>query len=188
MDEASIKSLKRHVQEVADNTRTISCNFSQEKVMSMISEKILSSGKFYLKKEKMLRWEYLQPFSYIIVIKNDKVSIKDEAKVSQVDVKSNKVFSEINRIILGSIQGTLLHDEKSFKATFFENTGSWVVKLQTITPQLRESLTEIVIWFDRNDFTVNRLDMNELGGDFTRITFTSKILNQPIADEKFLVN
>jgi outer membrane lipoprotein-sorting protein len=187
LDGVSIESLKTRVKEVAWNTRTIACDFSQEKEMSMISEKIKSNGKFYLKKEKMLRWEYLQPFSYLIVIKNDQISIQDEYKVTHFQVHSNEVFREINRIILGSIQGTLLTDDQNFKATYFESPTSWVVKLKTLTPKLKESLSEIVIYFDRKDYMVNQLDMHEPGGDFTRITFTSRKLNQPIADEKFMV-
>jgi outer membrane lipoprotein-sorting protein len=169
-------------------THSITCDFTQEKEMSLISEKLFSSGKFFLKKEKMLRWEYLSPFSYIIVIKNDQISIKDDNKVNQFNTQSNKVFSEINRVILGSIQGTLLSDEKNFKASYFEGPAGWVVKLQPLSSRLRESLSEIVIWFDRKDYTVNRLDMHEPGGDQTRINFSSKKLNQPIADEVFTVN
>jgi len=188
IDAASIESLRNHVKEVARNTRTISCDFIQEKEMSMIAEKIISRGKFFLKKEKMLRWEYFQPFSYLIIIKNDKITIRDENKINQFNMQSDKVFLEINRIILGSIQGTLLSDEQNFTATFFENSASWVVKLKTLTPKLKESLSEIVLWFDHKDYTVNRLEMNEPGGDCTRITFSAKKLNQPIADEKFMVN
>lgn len=188
MDAASVEIFRSHVAQVSQRTQTISCDFSQEKEMSMIAEKVTSKGKFYLKKEKKLRWEYLQPFSYIIVINNDLISIKDDNKVNQFNVQSNKVFLEINRVILGSIQGTLLSDSKNFQATFFENPATWVVKLKTLSPKLKESLSEIVLYFDRKDYTVNRLDMNEPGGDCTRISFTAKKLNQPIADEKFVVN
>jgi outer membrane lipoprotein-sorting protein len=188
MDAASIESLKSHVKDMAQNTRTIACSFTQEKELSMIAEKITSGGKFYLKKEQMLRWEYTLPFSYIILIKNGQISIKDENNVNHFNVQSNKVFLEINHVILGCIQGTLLNDTKNFKALFFENPASWMVKLKTLSPGLKESLSEVVIWFDRKDYTVNRLEMNEPGGDITRISFTEKRINQPIADEKFVVN
>jgi outer membrane lipoprotein-sorting protein len=188
MDAASVASLKINVKEVARTTRTITSDFIQEKVMSMIAEKITSRGKFYFKKEKMLRWEYVQPFTYIIVINNDRISIRDENKVNQFNVQSNKVFMEINRVILGSIQGTLLTDEQNFKATFYESSASWIVKLKTLSPKLKESLSEIVIYFDRTDYSVNRLDMNEPGGDRTSIRFTARKLNQTIADEKFVLH
>ncbi len=187
MRAANIESLKLQVKELSQKTMTINSDFTQEKEMSMITEKIISRGKFYFKKEKMLRWEYIQPFSYTIIINNDKISILDENKVSHFNVKSNKIYLEINRIILGSIQGTLLNDDKNFKSYFLENHESFVVMLKPLAPKLKETLTEIVIYFNRGDYAVDRVDMFETGGDCTRINFTKKKLNQPIADEKFVV-
>jgi outer membrane lipoprotein-sorting protein len=187
MDAASIGSLKSHVKETAQNTRTISCDFLQEKEMTMIAEKITSRGKFYLKKEKMLRWEYIVPFSYIIIFNHDQITILDDNKVDRFNTASNKVFLEINRVILGSIQGTLLDDEKNFNAAFFQNSAGWTVRIKPLTPGLKESLREIVIWFDRKDYSVSRIELTEPGGDCTRISFTLRKVNQPIADEKFIV-
>jgi len=188
MDAASVEALKIRIKETARNTQSISSDFTQEKEMSMIREKIVSKGKFYFKKEKMLRWEYIQPFSYLIIIRNDQISIRDENKVNQFSVQSNKVFQEINRVILGSIRGTLVGDGQNFRAAFTEDPAHWIVRLKTLSPRLKESLSEIVIWFDRKDCSVSRLDMYEPGGDCTRITFTEKKLNPPLADEKFLVH
>jgi outer membrane lipoprotein-sorting protein len=182
----SVEMLKSRIKEVSQNTQTISSDFIQEKEMSMIKEKIISKGRFYFKKEKMLRWEYLQPFSYIIIIKNDQISIMDDDKVNQFDVRSNKVFQEINRIILGCIRGTLLSDEENFTVIYGENPASWIVTLKTRSPRLKASLSEIVIFFDRNDFSVSRLEMNEPGGDCTKINFKNKKLNQPVDDKKFM--
>jgi outer membrane lipoprotein-sorting protein len=186
MNAASVEALKGHVKELAHKTQTITSDFIQEKNMAMITEKIISRGKFYFKKEKMLRWEYVDPFSYLIIIRNDQISVKDEYKVTHFNVKSNKVFLEINRIILGSLQGTLLNDETNFTPAFLENPTSYIVTLKPLTQKLKESIAEIVIHFDRKDVTVNRVEMFEPGGDRTRINFTNKKFNQPISDEKFV--
>jgi len=188
MHESSVSLLKQRVQENARSTNTIACDFTQEKVLSMISEKISSGGRFYLKKEKMLRWEYTLPFSYVIIINNDRIAIRDENKVNRFNLQSNKVFLEISRIIQGSIQGTLLNDEEHFKVSCFENPANWVVRLKPVDPKLKETLSEIVIRLNRKDYTVDRVEMHEPGGDFTSIVFTAKKLNQPIPDENFSVN
>jgi outer membrane lipoprotein-sorting protein len=188
VDGATIGIIKAGIRETAQKTKTLASDFTQEKEMSMIREKIISKGKFYFKKERMLRWEYLQPFNYLIIIRDEQISIKDDNKVNQFNMMSNKVFQEINRIILGSIRGTLVSDEKNFKATFYDSGTAWVVKLKTLSPGLKSSLSEINIYFDRKDYSVNRLEMAEPGGDFTRITFSDKKVNQPMDDEKFLVH
>jgi len=187
-DRATIEIIKAGIRETAQKTKTLASDFTQEKEMSMIREKIISKGKFYFKKERMLRWEYLQPFNYLIIIRDEQISIKDDNKVTRFNMMSNKVFQEINRIILGSIRGTLVSDEKNFKTTFYDGGTAWIVKLQTLSPGIKASLSEITIYFDRKDYSVNRLEMAEPGGDFTRITFSEKKVNQPVADEKFLVH
>ena len=187
MDQVLISKFKLRVKELALETQTITSNFQQDKEMSMISERIISKGKFYFRKERMLRWEYIDPFSYVIIINNDRISVKDENNVNHFNVSSNKVFVEINRIILGSIQGTLLNDEKNFKTFFFDSPASYVVKLYPSAANLKESLSEIVIYFDHKDFSVDQVEMIEPGGDKTRITFHNKIFNKPVADEKFSV-
>jgi outer membrane lipoprotein-sorting protein len=69
-----------------------------------------------------------------------------------------------------------------------ENESSFIVLLKPLAPKLKESLTDVVIHFDRRDFTVSQIEMLEPGGDRTRITFSGKKFNQPMADEKFLVH
>jgi outer membrane lipoprotein-sorting protein len=182
----TIGVIKGGIKEAAAKTRTISSDFIQEKEMSMVNEKITSKGKFFFKKEKKLRWEYTEPFNYLIIMCDDQISIRDESKTSQFNVQSNKVFAEINRVILGSIRGTLLNDEKNFSASYFDNGTAWVVKLMPLSAKLKESLSEIVLYFDRRDFSVNRIDMIEPGGDRTRILFSGKKINQPVSDELFV--
>jgi len=167
---------------------TISSNFIQEKNLDVLSEMIISRGHFYFKKEKKLRWEYLQPFSYLIIFQNDKIMIKDENKKNTFDANANKMFGEINRIMIGCVQGTLLEDEKNYQTQYFENNSTFLVKLHPLSPALKEILKEIWIYFSKADFTVTRLEMHESSGDYTKIDFTDKKLNDPVPDEKFSFN
>jgi outer membrane lipoprotein-sorting protein len=188
MNPGLINQFKRNVAEMAEKTQSISSSFTQEKGMSMIADKIISSGQFFFKKERMLRWEYSEPFSYLIVICNDKISIKDESNVSHFNVSSNKIFLEINRIILGAIQGTLLTDEKNFSVSFFDSPAAYITKLYPTSPKLKSTVSEIVIYFSHNNFSVDKVDMIESGGDKTRIIFHDRIFNKSIPDEKFVVD
>ncbi|MEI6682000.1 MAG: outer membrane lipoprotein carrier protein LolA [Bacteroidota bacterium] len=184
---AALEVVKAGIREAAEKTITISSDFVQEKQMSMIKEKIVSKGRFYFKRERKLRWEYVQPYAYLIIIKDDQISVRDDGKVSQFSIQSNKVFREVNRIILGSIRGTLLSDDKNFRFGCFETAGSWIIRLKPFSAGTRESLSEIVIWFDRKDYSVNHIELNEPGGDCTRINFTDRKTNQPVGDEMFLL-
>jgi outer membrane lipoprotein-sorting protein len=176
---------RHRLEEATKKIHSIESNFVQEKNMSALSEKITSKGKFIFQKEKSLRWEYTEPYQYLIILHNDKFLVRDDAKVSKFDVQSNKVFREINTIILGCVQGTLLQDTKRFSAVYLENQNYYLVKLKPLTSPMRESLSEIRIYFDKQDLTVSKLEMQEVSGDYTNIAFTQKKFNMTYPDEKF---
>ncbi|MCX6244187.1 MAG: outer membrane lipoprotein carrier protein LolA [Bacteroidetes bacterium] len=171
----------------AQKINTIEAGFIQEKNMSVLSEKIITKGHFLFRKENMLRWEYTDPFRYLIILNNGKILIRDDEKQNTLDVRNNKMFAEINAIIIGSVQGNLFNDEKKFSTSFFEAKSSYLVKLKPLTPNMKEFLKEIWIFFDAVDISVARLEMHEPSGDYTKIDFTGKKINAVIPDEKFLI-
>lgn len=186
LDATAIQRIKQGVQQAAKTTTTISSDFTQEKELSILNDKIISSGKFYFKKERSLRWEYIHPFSYIIALRGELISISNEGEVKSFNTQSNRVFAEVNNILIGSVNGTLL-DDNSFSAGYSQNRDHFIVTLTPLSPSLKENLEKIIIFFDKANFTVNQLEMVEPAGDFTRITFSKKQLNQPIPDEVFVL-
>jgi outer membrane lipoprotein-sorting protein len=62
-----------------------------------------------------------------------------------------------------------------------------MVRMNPLESNLKEYLREIRIFFDKNDFTVIRIEMHEPSGDFTNIGFSGEKINVNIPDEKFLV-
>jgi outer membrane lipoprotein-sorting protein len=180
-------AFKKQFEAVSKNLTSIESNFLQEKHLTMMSEVIKTKGKFFFRKENKLRWEYTEPFKYLFILNNGKAYINDESKQNKFDVQSNKMFSEINDILIGSVQGTLLRDEKNFTAAYFENDNSWIVRLKPKSSRLSSFLKEIVITFDKPGCFVTRLEMIEPAGDFTKIDFTSGKINTLNNDEKFII-
>lgn len=179
-------TFKSKLQDKARLTNTIESNFTQEKNLSMLSEKIISKGHFYFKKTNLLRWEYLSPSSYLIVINKDKIFIKDGKKVSKYDANSNKMFKGINDMMLNSVQGNVLN-HKEFKISYFENEKYYLVEMHPKAKEMKEYLKSISMYFDKLDYTVSKIRMTELSDDYTNIEFNSKKINEAIADTQFLV-
>ena len=182
-----ISLFKSNLAEMTEKTNTIKSDFIQEKNLSFLSEKIISKGLFYFKKENKIRWQYTEPFDYLIIINDDKIYIKDEDRESKYDMASNKIFKEINKIITGCIQGDILNNDKEYKIEYYENDNLYYVKLTPYSEKMKEFLSNIDIYFDKKDFSVSKLEMMELSGDYTKIEFINKKLNKEIPDEKFTV-
>ncbi len=71
---------------------TIKSDFNQEKNLSMLSEKIISKGKFWFKKDNLVRMEYTEPFQYLMILNNNNIYIKDGQKENKISAGSNKLF------------------------------------------------------------------------------------------------
>lgn len=181
---ADVEAVKAKLEKAATQTNDIFAEFVQEKNLSVLEEVIVSKGTFHFKKENKVRWSYTTPFKYLIVINGQKMYINDEGKEKQYDVKSNKMFREINKVVVGTVQGNLFKNA-DYKSDFFENAGYYLVKMVPVDPKMREFLQEINLYFDKKDLTVSRLKMMEEGGDFTVVNFTGKKVNAGIADQQF---
>ena len=75
-----VEIVQLKINKVASSIETIKSRFVQEKHLSFMTEAIVSEGLFRFKKENQLRWEYTQPFEYLILFNGDKIIIKDKNK------------------------------------------------------------------------------------------------------------
>ncbi len=178
--------LKQKIENMSKTTVSIESDFVQEKNLSMLSEKIISKGHFVFKKENLLRWEYTTPSKYLIIINKEKVMIKDEKKTNKYDMNSNKVFKEINDIMLSCVQGTIFKSNK-FKTSYFENEKGYKLELIPQVKNMKETFKKINLYFDKNVTSVSKMEMIENNDDLTSLDFTNKKLNAPIAETIFIV-
>jgi len=165
-------------------TNTITSDFTQVKEMSFMEEKVVSSGKFYFKKDKQLKWEYTEPFTYAIILNDDRLRIIDEGKSKDFEAGSNRMFLEISDVMTGMVNGTLLNSSQ-FTTTWSEAAGYYLAELIPIGTTLKDYLMRIELKVSKQNFTVEELKMFERSGDFTQITFRNKKLNETIPAEIF---
>lgn len=183
-----ILSFKSGLKEKSESTNTIESNFIQEKNLSILSKAINSKGYFCYKKENKVRWEYTEPYSYLVIIQGTKLFIKDKNNKKQYDTESNKMFKELNNFLIGCINGDILNKTGDYQIEYLENNAQYYIKLVPNDKKMKEMINEIHIYFNKKDFSINRLKIVEQGEDFTNIEFVNKKLNSSIADEKFNFN
>jgi len=170
--------------EVARNTKSIHSSFVQVKNISVLSEKIRSSGVFYFKKDNMIRWEYQKPYKYIIIYNGSKVFINDDGKTTQFDAKANRIFQEINGTILSSMKGVIT-ENPNFSVSFFKLQNKYLVKLSPKSNDLLKYVTRIEIYFDDKYLAVTEMNIYEKSGDYTNIVFKNREFNKNIPDSIF---
>jgi outer membrane lipoprotein-sorting protein len=179
-------SFKQQFSAAARKLNTIQSDFVQEKNLAMLSEKISSSGKFWFKKENLVRMEYTSPFKYLMIINKNNVFIKDDQKENKISARSNKMFQQINRIIVDCVQGTAL-DNKDFAVKTLEGRDGFLIYLSPLAKAMKDLFNNINVVVDKKDYSILRMEMVEAGGDNTIIRFTNKQLNIPVADALFAI-
>ncbi|MDX9694724.1 MAG: outer membrane lipoprotein carrier protein LolA [Bacteroidales bacterium] len=178
-------SFKEKLNKLTENTTTIQSDFTQEKHLSFLSENIISKGKFAFKTPNLLRWEYAEPINYIIVFNDKKILISDDGKISSFDAQSNRIFSEINNMMVGTIQGSLFNDSERFNVKYFESEKQYLLELEPKMTEMKGMLKTIKIFIDKTDNSVASIKMIETSGDYTKIDFVNRKLNQSINGNLF---
>jgi len=181
-----VTKFKTEFASTAQKISTIKSDFVQEKNLSMLSEKIVSKGKFWFKKDNLVRMEYSSPFQYLMIINKNNVYVKDGQKENKISTKSNKLFQQINKITVDCVQGTVFTNP-DFKTRVFENKTAYLVELSPVGKSLKGIFSTISVAVEKKDYAVTSIDMKEPGGDNTLIRFTNRELNTNIPDALFLI-
>ena len=179
------KAFEEKVNSIAEETETIQCNFVQEKKLSFMTDKIISEGRFFFKKEDQLRWEYTDPFSYIIILNDGKLMIDDEGNQNEINLKSNKTFQEINQLLTQSLKGNVLGETDKFTYEILEGEKQYMVQLTPIAKEMKEYMDRIDVYFDKSDMMVAGVDMHEQSEDMTSIRFSKRKINEAVPASMF---
>jgi outer membrane lipoprotein-sorting protein len=181
---SDIATFKKAFAAEAVKINSITSNFKQEKTLTALTETITSEGTFNFKRTNKVKLEYKKPFSYVMIMNGDKMLVKDDGQANTVNLKSNKLFQQVNRIIVDCIQGTIL-DSKDFTSRVFDNQKEFLLEMTPTSKSLRGFFQTIVLTVEKKDYSVASIKMNEPSGDTTIITFTEKKINALVPDEMF---
>lgn len=180
----NISEFREKMIDASATTHNINSDFKQLKHLSFLEEDVESKGRFFFQKENKLRWEYSEPFFYLIIFSNDTVLIQDDHKANIYDAASGRMFREINDIMLSMVNGSILESD-NFTIEYFENTSAYKLELTPLDANMKEFLRTIRLFINKNDHTVDELYMIERSGDYTRIQFINKQLNEDIPQHTF---
>ncbi|MEO9891958.1 outer membrane lipoprotein carrier protein LolA [Aurantibacter sp.] len=176
-------ALQEKVKSLAETTNTISANFVQYKHLDFLSNDIESSGKLSFKSPDMVKWAYNKPFQYSVLFKNDMLYINNEGEKNNIDIGSNKLFKQLNKLISSSITGNMFTTEE-FNINYYKNEKGSVVYFSPKDEKFAKYIKEFHINFNHNA-EVSAVKMIEPSNDYTLIQFSNRITNQNIPDAVF---
>ncbi len=182
---SDITSVTKAIADQALATQTLTSSFVQEKHLEMLEEVLISHGEFLFKQENSVRWQYIDPIRYTILIHQGKFTIDNDGKISEFNTDSNPMFREINKMIITAIRGDFVGNT-DFAPTYFENDNQYMTRLIPSAKEVQNMIESIAIYFDKESMQVVQVVFSEPAGDYTSIMFTDIQVNSKIADNRFI--
>lgn len=161
------------INEITRNTvgiQSLSCQFTQTKQSSLLVDNAEAKGKMSYSRPKSMRWEYTSPYSYALVVEGDSLSMTGNGTAS-TNQKANRMMKEMSSLIIGSINGERLFDERTFSINIYEETGCYRVKMNPKRKDMQRMFQNITFLFGSDDYTVRSVVLTEKSGDATTIKF-----------------
>lgn len=161
------------INEITRNTvgiQSLSCQFTQTKQSSLLVDNAEAKGKMSYSRPKSMRWEYITPYSYALVVEGDSLSMTGNGTAS-TNQKANRMMKEMSSLIIGSINGERLFDERTFSINIYEETGCYRVKMNPKRKDMQRMFQNITFLFGSDDYTVRSVVLTEKSGDVTTINF-----------------
>ncbi len=180
--------IKQQINQVASNMKSMQCDFVQTKYVKLLNEKMVSRGKMYYQQSNKLRWEYVSPYSYTFLLNGSKVLISKGKRNDVINVNQSKMFKEIARIMMNSVVGNCLNDDKDFKVSLVGNNTEYVATLYPQQKQMLQMFQKIILHFSKAKSTVSTVELIEKKGDKTIIELKNVKTNGTINAKIFNIN
>ena len=149
----------------AEKIKTVQCNFTQRKQSKMLKGEQVSEGKMYCQQPDKLRWEYTSPRASTLVLDGNEARL---LKGTEQGTR-NKFIASMARMIMNSVAGKDLTDNKTFQVTAKEVPTKYVATLIPLKKDMKRLYSKLILHFDIKQETVTEIELHEKNGDRTII-------------------
>lgn len=162
--------------QAAASMKSMQCNFTQNKTMSMLAEPTVSKGRMcYVSPDKM-KWEYTDPYPFAIKVDGEKMTKIADGKEEILDTK-NRMYQGMMKIIMSSATGKNLFDKSTFDVTISSDGNFWRADMKPKKSDMKRMFSTMTFYFEKKRDIINKVVLTEANGDNTTIQFTDIILN-----------
>jgi outer membrane lipoprotein-sorting protein len=172
------------------NLQSWSADFTQTRSLKMLTQPLVATGKVWVAVPDRFRWELGQPPQTIALRQPDQLlliypRLKRAEKYALTGVPAGPL-----KDALALLDASFPRDRATMEGRFrllsaTEMDATLQVRLQPKSASARKFISEILIGFRTNDFSIAVTDMKFADGSSLRNDFTNTVINQPIAPETF---
>ena len=185
LSEKQSQEVMNQLSQAAASMQTMQCRFVQSKNMAMLTEPSVSEGKMYFSSPDRLRWEYLTPYPFALVVNGDQIVKVTDGKAEVLDGNSGRMYQGIVSMIMGSASGKKLFDTSAFDVVLYDDGAFWKAEMTPKRRDMKRMFSQLVFHFDKKNQVIDHVEFIEPKGDKTEIRFEEVRLNEAIGEEQF---
>lgn len=170
-------AIEAKIKEKSSKLESIEADFTESKHLSFMKEPQVSHGKFYYQKEDNMKWEQVTPYSYILLVNGDDVSVFEKGK--KKNIMAQRQIFKIKDLMMGLVNGSF-SESKFFETSYYEGKSAYLVNLRPDSGKLRKFISKIELYFSKESFVLQKMVMTETSGDKSITAFSNQKLNQQI--------
>ncbi|WP_289065523.1 outer membrane lipoprotein carrier protein LolA [uncultured Alistipes sp.] len=154
----------------ASSLKTMQCDFTQTRELSMLSDRMISHGTMYYQQSgTKFRWEYLRPYKYAFVLNGRQVMMQSSDRTDIMDTSANRIFREIAGLMMNTLTGKCLTDASGFTVRMSVEKDFWIAELTPVRRELSQFFACIRLYFDAGKQIVVKVEITDNNKDRTRI-------------------
>jgi len=178
--------------EVQTNLQSWSGDFTQTRVLTVLNQPLISTGKVWVKRGEF-RWELGNPVQTVVLRQPDQLVIIYPRLKRAEKYPLGAVATGPMKDALALLDASLPRDrasmEEHFKLVSAALTNSILqMTLQPRNEAARKFIGEVVIGFHTNDYIIANTEMKFADGSLLRNAFTNIVLNGTFPAELFEAN
>ena len=174
-DNNAMQEFKTDLKALNKDVSSITCKFVQTREISVLADKVDKSGVFY----------FLYPGNILLTyddgdytkITEELLEIKSRGKISTTKVSSNPILKNISTVMSACINADFSNIAKVFTIDARERENEWIVTLAPQRGKATSKIANIVLEFEKEGMSLDKLILKEKSGDSTTYTFSHKQFN-----------
>lgn len=175
----------KQIKETAENTISLSAQFTQKKYMKILTKPLISKGSIFFLSPNSLRWEYISPVQSILLMHRGR--IKRYIKVEGVYTEDVSAKLQGMRIIMEEIVMWLtgsFDQNPNFSASLSTRPASKIV-LRPKKKSFADIIQRIELKLSPKPGVIRSVKLIENKNSFTLLEFTNVELNKRIKESVF---
>ena len=182
LSEKQSQEVMNQLSQAAASMQSMQCRFVQEKTSSMLAEPSVSEGVMYFVAPDKMRWEYVKPYAFALVVNGDRIVKVTDGKAEVLEGNSSRMYQGIVNIIMGSASGKKMCD-----ATVFDDDNAhWKAEMTPKRRDMKRMFSQLVFRFDKKTNGINHVEFIGSNNDVTSIRFEEMKMNEKVDDKLFI--